>query len=60
MAMQEMRGCFYLQTTSTQRFKTALKVMIKSVFIKMTSNSLYNFDLEVPFVAPVMAKAALY
>ena len=37
MAMQEkMRGCFCLQTTSTQRVNTVLKVMIKSVFIKMT------------------------
>ena len=37
MTMQEkMRGCFCLQTTSTQRVNTVLKVMIKSVFIKMT------------------------
>ena len=35
--MQEkIRGCFYLQTTSTQTVNTVLKVMIKSMFIKMT------------------------
>ena len=37
IAMQEkIRGCFCLQTTSTQTVNTVLKVMIKSMFIKMT------------------------
>ena len=37
MVMQEkMRGCFYLQTTSTERVNTVLIVMIKYVFAKMT------------------------
>ena len=37
MAMQEkMRGCFFPQTTSTQKVNIVLKVMIKSVFIKMS------------------------
>ena len=37
MAMQgKMRGCFCLQTTSTQRVDTVLKVMVKSAFIRMT------------------------
>ena len=37
MGMHEkMRGCFSLQTTSTQSVNTVLKVMTKSVFINMT------------------------
>ena len=37
MAVQEEVRCWLnLQTTSTQRVDTAFKVMIKSMFIKMT------------------------
>ena len=36
MAMQKNDRMFYLQITSTYGVNTVLKVMIKSVFIKMT------------------------